>query len=284
MGRRSIVPVSVAVLATCAWLHARGFSALVGGKLAVPELRAIPEAQAAVSPLPTRGTSADPILARNPFDSATGPLIGVSRASLAPDARQGEETDDVEPCDDVRAVSIVTFADAEWSFAMLDVRGEPQPVLRRIGGIVSAIGPDRVLVARGGRRCVARMFSPVAPPSAAPPVTRGIARTGPGSFALDRSARDALIEGAGDLGRSVMVRPEKVGDDVIGLRIAALKPGTALDALGLRAGDVLESLDGIPLTAPDRMLEAYARARAEEHVRIVILRDGHEQQLDYDVR
>src|SRR5580700_1228676 len=138
MARGPIVPVAVAALATCAWLHAQGFSALVGGKLAVPELHAIPEAQAAIVPA-TRGTSADPILARNPFDSATGPLIGVTRESQGPDARQGEETDDLEPCDDVRAVSIVTFADPEWSFAMLDVRGEPQPLLRRIGGIVSAI-------------------------------------------------------------------------------------------------------------------------------------------------
>lgn len=284
MGRRSIVPVVVVALATCAWLHARAFSALVGGKLAVPGLSAIPEAQAAVAPPATHGTSADPILARNPFDSATGPLLGVSRTGQAPDARQGEETDGLEPCDDVRAVSIVTFADPEWSFAMLDVRGEPQPLLRRVGGIVTAIGPNRVLVARGARTCVARMFSPVVAGPPAPAVTRGIARTGPGSFALDRSARDALIEGAGNLPRSVMVRPEKVGDDVIGLRIAALKPGTALDSLGIRAGDVLESLDGIPLTAPDRMLEAYARARAEEHVRIVILRDGHEQQIDYEVR
>lgn len=281
MRRASIVPVTVVALAACAWLHARGFSALVAGTLAVPAHPAIPEAEAAAEPPPPR--SADPILARNPFDSATGPLLGRPGAPAGPEP--ADDSKDVEPCDDVRAVSIVTFADPEWSFAMLDVRGEPVPLLRRTGGIVSAIGPDRVLVDRGNHRCVARMFSPAPPPKTPPtPAARGIARTGPGSFVLDRSARDALIEGGGDLARSVTVHPEKVGDDVIGLRIAALKPGTALDALGVRAGDVLESLDGIPLTAPDRMLEAYARARAEPHVRIVILREGHELQIDYDVR
>jgi general secretion pathway protein C len=117
-----------------------------------------------------------------------------------------------------------------------------------------------------------------------PPAAPGIVRTGPGSFALDRSARDRLIDGAADLSRSVTVQMEKAGDDVVGLRIAALRPGTALDALDLRAGDVIASIDGIPLTAPDRMLEAYARVRAEEHVRIVIVRAGHEHQVDVDVR
>jgi general secretion pathway protein C len=279
--RRSLTPVVVLALATCAWLHARGISALVGGTLGVPELHVIAAAQAAQAPTPPR--SADPILARNPFDSVTGPLLG------APPAPGSEpSTEEMAACDDVRVVSIIAFADPDWSFAMLDVRGEREPILRRRGDLVAGIAPDRVLVDRGGGKlCVARIFSPAAPaspPVPAPGVARGIVRTGPGSFVLDRSARDALIEGAADFTKSVAVRAEKVGDDVVGLKIAALKPGTALDALGVRAGDVLESLDGIALTAPDRMLQAYARARAEDHTRIVLLRDGHELQLDYDVR
>ena len=83
---------------------------------------------------------------------------------------------------------------------------------------------------------------------------------------------------------SVSVHPEKKGDDVIGLRIALLKPGTALDALGVRSGDVLLSMNGIPLTAPDRMLEAYARARTEPRLRLVVSRDDRQFQLDYEVR
>ena len=284
MRPRSLVPVVVLALGTCAWLHARGVVALMGGQLAVPELHLVPNAQAATEAPPVR--SARPILARNPFDSVTGPLGDAPAVPEAPTATAS----DVPPCDDVRVVSIVAFADPEWSFAMLDVRGEPVPLLRRRGDLVEGIGPDRVLVARGGHRCVARMFSPAVPSTGPRPAqgsssgARGIVQTGPGSFVLDRAARDSLIEGAADFTRSVAVRPEKVGDDVIGLRIAALKPGTVLDALGVKAGDVLESLDGIPLTAPDRMLEAYARARAEEHVRLVIRRDGREQQIDFEVR
>jgi general secretion pathway protein C len=130
------------------------------------------------------------------------------------------------------------------------------------------------------------MFAPPRAATASSPATaaRGIVRTGADTFALDRSARDALIDGAGDLIRSVAVRPEKQGDDVIGLRIAMLKPGTPLEALGVRAGDVLLSLDGTPLTSPDRMLEAYARVRTEERIRLVIQRDGRPLQLDYQVR
>jgi general secretion pathway protein C len=277
--RRSVLALAVGTLALCAWLHARGFSALVGGGLAAPRLHVLTEAQAATEPTPPR--SADAILARNPFDSVTGPLLGVPAAPPPPGG-----ADPTGTCDGVRVVSIVAAEDPDWSLVVLDVRGEREPILRRRGGEVLDIAPERVLLQRDGTPCVARIFArPGGPPPPSPAaVAHGIVRTGAGSFAVDRGARDALLDGAGDLMRSVAVRPEKQGDDVVGLRIATLKPGTPLDALGVRAGDVLVSLDGIPLTSPDRMLEAYARVRTEERVRVVVLRDGRQLQLDYEVR
>jgi general secretion pathway protein C len=283
MRRISVLPLVCLALALCAWLQARGFAALVGGGLAAPDLHVVPEAQAAPEPMSAR--NADPILARNPFDSVTGPLLDVPAAEAA-------DLGTAEPatCDGVRVVAVVASVDPDWSLVMLDLRGEREPVLRRRGGEILAIGVDRVLLERDGKPCVARIFAPsiAAPP--APPVAaasadaRGIVRTGPDSFALDRSARDALIEGAGDLMRSVAVRPEKQGDDVVGLRITTLKPGTPIDALGVRAGDVLVSLDGIPLTSPDRMLEAYARVRTAMRISAVVLRDGRPRQIDFEVR
>jgi general secretion pathway protein C len=279
MRRRSVLPLAVATLALCAWLHARGVSALVGGDLAAPALRVVTEAQAATEPVPPR--SADPILARNPFDSVTGSLLG---SSVAPSGEPGADATAV--CEGVRVVSLVAADDPDWSLVVLDVRGEREPILRRRGGEVLDIRADHVVLERDGATCIARIFPPPGTAPSPPPaaVARGIVRTGNDSFALDRAARDALIDGASDLMRSVAVRPEKQGDDVVGLRIAMLKPGTPLDALGVRAGDVLVSLDGIPLTSPDRMLQAFARVRTEERVRVVIQRDGRQQQLDYQVR
>lgn len=281
--RRSVLPLVVGTLGLCAWLHARGVGALVGAdSLGAPRLHALSEAMAATSEAP-RVVSADAILARNPFDSVTGPLSGARPAP--PPADEGA-TNPTAPCDGVRVESIVAADNPDWSFVVLEVRGEREPIFRWRGAEVLSIAPDRVTLQRDGAQCVARMFAP--PPVATAPspaaASRGIARTGAGSFVLDRSARDALIDGGSDLIRSVSVRPEKQGDDVIGLRIAMLKPGTPLDALGVRAGDVLVSLDGTPLTSPDRMLEAYARVRTEERVRLVIQRDGHPLQLDYEVR
>jgi general secretion pathway protein C len=276
MRLRSIAPFAVPALALCGWLHARGVGALIGAQLGVQDVFVVREAHAA--PEAPREKSADAILARNPFDSTTGPLVAAPGASASPD-------DDARPCEGVRVASIVASSDPDWSFAMLELHGERDPVLRRRGGEVLAVGLDRVLLERGGGRCVARMFAPrsdAPPPPAAS--ARGIARVAPGEYAIDRSARDALVEGAADLMRSVMVAPEKAGDDVVGLRIVALKPGTPLDALGIRAGDVVVSAAGVALQSPQSMLEACGRLRTQEHIRVDLVRAGRPTQLDYDVR
>jgi general secretion pathway protein C len=273
---RSIVPVAIGALALSAWLHARGVSALVGSTLGVPSPG--PGLAAAALPAVIPPRSADPILARNPFDSTTGPLLAPPEPSAGPEG----------DCADVRVVAITASDDPQWSLALLAFKGEREPLLRRPGGDVLAIDVESVELVHGGVRCIARMFhgtAPVvAPPPPGPAPVRGVVSTGPGSYVVDRAARDAIIDGAADWMRAVAVRPEKVGDDVVGLRIAALKPGTSLDALGVRAGDVLQSVGNVPLTSPERMLEAVGRARTAEHLSVVLLRDGRPLQLDFEVR
>jgi type II secretion system protein C len=276
MGRRAMKWVALVALAVCAWLHARGVAALVGADLAMPAIHVVGAAQAATAAPPTR--SADRILERNAFDSVTGSLLDGADAGTA------DPGDVLSSCDGVRVASIVASEDPEWSFVMLELRGERGPVLRRRGAEVVAIGVDRVVVERGGKRCVARIFPGPPPPELVPLAGKGVARGPSGEVIVDRATRDAWIEGATGMMHAIAVRPEKSGDEVTGLRIAKLLPGTPLDALGLRAGDVLTSLDGIALTSPDRLLAAYARLPAAERLRLVIVRDGRAQQLDYEVR
>jgi general secretion pathway protein C len=275
----------VGALATCAWLQATAFNALVAAGLSSPPAPAFSPGAAGPPPAPA-DRSADAILARNPFDSTTGPLGPHAGAPVADE----EEAPSPSPatCDDVRLAVIVEADDPNDSMAVLEIRGQHEPLLRRPGGDIVRIGWDRVVIDRGGARCTALLFSPPradAPgPTPKPSDAHGIERTGPGSFAVDRATRDALFESGGDLMRAVAVRPEKRGDQVIGVRITALKPGTPLDALGVRAGDVLESVDGISLGSPELLLQVVARLHTAEHVRLTLLRDGHEAQVDYDVR
>jgi general secretion pathway protein C len=281
---RSITPFALATLALSAWLHARGISALVGGVLAAPGVsRHLPEAVAHSDPVGPRSAAA--ILARNPFDSDTGPL---DPALATVPALPG-----LSACNNVHVLAIAAGDQPSASLALLRLEGEVEPQLRGVGSDVVAIEPSWVVLDQGGTTCVARMFQPVAaaraaassPPHKGPlPKFDGVAAVGPTAFAVDRSARDAILETAGDWMKTISVRPEKAGDVVVGMRVTGVAAGSPVEGLGIHAGDVIESVNRIPLTTPEKMLEALGALHTADHLAVVVLRSGKEVQVDYDVR
>lgn len=277
MRARSIVPVAIAAITLSAWLQSRGVSALLGEQLAVAEVA--PHLVVAPPATADPPRSADPILARNPFDSTTGSLVP-SRGE------PGSPLPGLADCPDVHVLAIAAADPVGQSLALLRIDGKSEPQLRGVGGEVLSIEPQGVLLERAGVRCAARIFGPPAPAASSPPPSpgRGVTPTGPTSFVVDRGTRDALLDGAADWMKSVTVRPEKAGDDVVGIRVVALRPGSPIDGLGIRAGDVLESVNGFQLTTPARMLEALSRLRTADHLSLTLQRGGQPVQVDYDVR
>lgn len=277
---RSVGPLAIAALALSAWLHARGISALLGEQLAVPQVT--PHLSAQAPPVPVSPRSADIILARNAFDSTTGPL-GI-------DAPQDAPLLGIPGCAGVEVVAIAAAAPPSPSLSLIRFDGEPEPLLRGVGGEIVSIDADGVVLDRGGATCAARMFHPVSPRGAnpLPPVAKsghaGVAALGPSAFAVDRAARDGILDGAADWMKTVSVRPEKVGDDVVGLRVVGIAAGSPVEGLGIHAGDVLRSVNRVPLTTTEKMLEALGHLRTDERISVVLMRGGREVQVDYDVR
>jgi general secretion pathway protein C len=135
------------------------------------------------------------------------------------------------------------------------------------------------------------MFStaPAASPTAASKPTAPTANTAirqrePGSYDVDRSFVDGLLEKQGELLRSVHAKPESVGGKIIGLRIESLRPDSPLAALGVASGDRLESVNGFHLGSPTEILEAYAKLRVADRLRLAVTRQGRPVTLEYNVK
>jgi general secretion pathway protein C len=56
------------------------------------------------------------------------------------------------------------------------------------------------------------------------------------------------------------------------------------EQVGLRNGDVVRSLNGMPLSSPDKALEADRKLRDAERIEAQIERDGKPLQLKYLVK
>ena len=158
IAKRYFPAIVCALLFVVAFFQARGIGALVAGQL--PDPSAKPPVSGPHAP-PTgataRSVSAKPILARNAFDSTTGPLDAPPPPPPAPvQSAPSDESAEDPPCPSGSIVLIAEDADPQWSFAM--IRTSAGAKMRRIGDDVDGqkvkqIAWDRVWLSSGAGRC-----------------------------------------------------------------------------------------------------------------------------------
>ncbi|MDP9002878.1 MAG: general secretion pathway protein GspC, partial [Myxococcota bacterium] len=301
--KRHFWAVILALLAIAALLDAQGIMQVVASGLAPDERQlATPPLMARVSLNPgapsPHATSAEAILARNPFDSVTGPLNLPPPVDSAEEPPAPDLTDpfNAPECDGVRVLVITASADPDWSFAALETQQEKgKSYLRRRGGdiggkTVTFVGWDRVWLTTGNQLCQAQMFKPPGGPDAtatptplpAPPVAaggatsvgddikKGIQRVTATEFNVDRGVVDKILENQAELMRQARIVPEQENGKVVGIRLFGVRPDTLLGALGMENGDRLEKINGFDMTSPEKALEAYARLRTADHLTVSV--------------
>ncbi|MGK4005236.1 type II secretion system protein GspC [Sorangium sp. So ce1036] len=300
------------MILTAAYQQASGISHLVEAELLADQP---PPRRRPLPPPPVRApdphaTSAAAILARNPFDSVTGPLTPkpVESADEPEDAaRFGDPL--LDPiCEGARVVLIAASEDPSWSFATI-AEGRGEPLLRRVGDPVAsrsvlAIGWDRVWLMEPGARCQLRIGDnrpaprasrPAAPRRAArppkpkrgalpPEIASKIRKVSDREFIVDRTAVDMVLEKQGELMRSARIVPVREGDRVIGVRLARVASGSLLTAIGLKRGDTIRSINGFDLTDPQSALQAYARLRSANNLAVAIRRGGRDMTIDLRIQ
>jgi len=317
--KRHFWAVILLLVAVAAFLDAEGVMQFVGASLAAdakqlaapPLISRLPPTSNSAS---SHTTSAEAILARNPFDSVTGPLNVIAAQQQAA-AEEEEATGNAPPdltdpfnapdCEGVRVLVIAASADPDWSFAAFETQKEKgKSFLRRRGGEVDGktvkfIGWDRVWMASGSQLCQSDMFKPPAVASAAPPpapmpvggpggvsedIKRGIQCVSANECNVDRSVVDKILENQAELMRQARIVPEQENGKIVGIRLFGVRPDTLLGTLGMQNGDRLEKINGFDMTSPEKALEAYARLRTADHLTVSVNRKGQEMNLDYNIK
>lgn len=306
----------LALIAVAAYFEASGAMQLLGSSLGADEsvLAATPGVQGlgVALPLPEPKSGAA-ILARNPFDSVTGPL------NAKPVEFPGQGAPDLSnplaapACDGVR-VNIVTQApDPTWSLAAIQGPGETKPEIRRVG---DKVGSDEILyigfnpeeqspavwMSDGPAICQAVLFSkqPEAPtvshvvrmprrrfrgPAAVPEdIASKIQKVSDTEFNVDRGVVDKILANQAVLMRSARIVPEQQNGKIVGIRLFGIRPDTLLGTLGLKSGDRLESINGFNMTSPEKALEAYARLRTASSLDVKINRRGQPMDIQYNIK
>jgi general secretion pathway protein C len=301
------------LIAIAAYCQASGLSSLVAEawlRGAPADIAGRPRLHPTTPTEDARITSADPILARNPFDSITGPLVTTPEPGRA--ARRSSDPYGDSVCEGTRVLLIVDSDDPAWSFATIAVAGH-DPLLRRLGDdafgrSVHAIAWDRVWLVERGERCQLRLgdnvapsppasYAPAAAPEAAPPqgkkrskralppeIAAKIRQIGEREFVLDRATVEEILAKQSDLTRGVRVAPVSDGERVTGVRLARVAPDSLLGSLGMKNGDELRSINGFEMTDPQKALEAYARLRTSDNISVALQRGGKDTTIDIHIK
>jgi general secretion pathway protein C len=300
-----------ASIALAAYLQASGIGQLVAATIAdTPP--ATPDAASPAGPAPNRHKDGNAILARNPFDSVTGPLDGKSEPipeAPPPPTDAGPGTDEDPACDFGRVVLISAADDPEWSFAAIQL-GSGGSKLRRKGDdvqghTVQAMTWDRVWLTSSGKRCQMKLGDKKEMPKSAakapagatdpkgsrrggrdldPAMAAKISKVSETEYNIERSLVDEILENQAELMRQARIVPEKEGDEVVGIRLFGIRSGSLLGHLGLQNGDRLESINGFSMSDPQKALEAYGRLRTANNLKVQVNRKGTPVTIDFNIQ
>jgi general secretion pathway protein C len=296
---------ALTAIALSAYFQARGITHLLA---ATRPSSTEPQAQQRAQPAPTTPlrarASAAAILARNAFDSITGPLRRSSTPSVPPLVRHDVDPLFAPACSKPHVLIISEASDPRWSLAAFRVTDSNRTELHRMGeqvmgqriefiGFNPVVRSPAVWLSSPENLCQALLFprgtaaakadsgtvqsadSPATGNAGVPnTIASKIRKLSDTEYEIERSAIDQIIDNQLELTRNLRLIPEAKDGKVIGIRVFGIRPGSLPALLGLQNSDLLESINGYSMANPEDALQAYTQLRRASALDVRLQRHG----------
>ncbi len=115
-------------------------------------------------------------------------------------------------------------------------------------------------------------------------VNRGVRKLGPNKYEIDRSLVQSFISNTAMAGRDAAIYPHTKNGKPDGFRLGRVRPGGIFAKLGMRSGDVLNSVNNMPISTLDKALEMFTKLQGANHMTIGLTRYGRPRTLDYSIK
>ena len=176
------------------------------------------------------------------------------------------------------------------------------------GAFLSSVERDKVWLTRGSEREMLELLpvgskarAPLSPPVPAqatvtPGATQAAGASSPpaGDIRVNRLADNrysideaGVAQLSGNINQymtQVRLIPFFEGNKSAGYRIAAIRPGTTFEQLGFQGGDVLQQVNGLDVSSPEKLYTIFQNLKDEKKVSVNILRQGQKNTLTYEIR
>ena len=103
-------------------------------------------------------------------------------------------------------------------------------------------------------------------------------------FSIDEAGVEQLTTNINQYMTQVRLIPFFEGNKSAGYRIAAIRPGTTFEQLGFQGGDVIQQVNGLDISSPEKLYTIFQNLKDEKKVSVNILRQGQKNTLTYEIR
>ncbi len=135
---------------------------------------------------------------------------------------------------------------------------------------------------------VVRVDGPPAPP-ALPSISdaeldRGIVCKTPGHCVIDRKLFDRMLGDTAMLATAARIVPSFHDGKPEGFKLFGVRPTSLYVRLGFENGDLVQTMNGVEMTSPEKALELYTKIRTAPELAVRIVRRGQPLTLTYVIR
>jgi len=101
---------------------------------------------------------------------------------------------------------------------------------------------------------------------------------------ISRIALDRELNDFPRLLSQARVVPEIRGGKNIGFRLGEIVSGSLYDRIGLKNGDIVQTVNGVRIQNPSQAMAMYQQLKDASSVAVELLRNGQQQTLNYNIR
>ena len=134
-----------------------------------------------------------------------------------------------------------------------------------------------------GERLTAVSRRPPAPTGTAKPSYR-VENLDENSWLIPAQAAEHARTNIGDLLQQAQAVPYLEGNQTTGFQIRMIQPGSLIAQLGLKKGDILREVNGLPLNSPEKALQVFGQLRQATRISIGLERRGKAMTFAYEIR
>jgi general secretion pathway protein C len=110
-----------------------------------------------------------------------------------------------------------------------------------------------------------------------------IIELGENSWQIPREEAEKARSNLNALLKTARMVPKIENGTTVGFTIVNIQPGTFLDLLGLKAGDVLVQINQVELNSPEKALQIFQQVREANNISLGLLRNGSRQTFEYTI-